>query len=159
MNNKNDNIDVFSADSPQVLKTLNIQGRQMNCSVVTNDKLFVGCRDRRVFIYNKFSLELLKTMEVPESVHCMCTLSDFTQVGMGMTDGHVMILGQDEEAPLDNDGVTILNAAHLRDIGGIWTICGVNNDTELAIGTISGVHIAAIGIKTLTRSYEHYLKD
>lgn len=98
MNNKNDNIDVFSADSPQVLKTLNIQGRQMNCSVVTNDKLYVGCRDRRVFVYNKFSLELLKVMEVPESVHCMCTLSDFTCVALGMTDGHVMILGQDEDA-------------------------------------------------------------
>jgi len=55
--------------------------------------------------------------------------------------------------------VQILNAAHLRDIGGIWSICGVNNDTELAVGTISGVHIAAIGIRTLTRSYEHYLKD
>ena len=50
----------------------------MNCSVVTIDKLFVGCRDRRIFIYNKFSLELLKTIEVPESVHCMCTLNDFT---------------------------------------------------------------------------------
>ena len=50
----------------------------MNCSVVTVDKLFVGCRDRRVFIYNKFSLELLKTIEVPESVHCMCALSDYT---------------------------------------------------------------------------------
>ena len=65
----------------------------MNCSVVTVDKLFVGCRDRRVLIYNKFSLELLKTIEVPESVHCMCTLSDFTQVAIGMTDGHVMVLG------------------------------------------------------------------
>ena len=131
----------------------------MNCSVITNDKLYVGCRDRRVFIYNKFSLELLKTLEVPESVHCMCTLSDFTQVALGMTDGHVMILGTDEESSMDNDGVAILNAAHLRDIGGIWAICGVNNDTELCLGTLSGVHVAAIGIKTLTRSYEHYLKD
>ena len=165
MNNKSDNIDVFSADSPQVLKTLNIQGRQMNCSVVTNDKLFVGCRDRRVFVYNKFSLELIKTMEVPESVHCMCALNDFTQVAMGMTDGHVMVLGSDEEVQEgseelgNSNNITILNVAHLRDIGGIWSISGVNNDTELVVGTITGVHIVAIGVKTLTRSYEHYLKD
>lgn len=78
MNNKEDNIDVFSTDSPHPVKMLNIQGRQMNCSVVTIDKVFVGCRDRRIFVYNKFSLELLKTIEVPESVHSMCTLNDFT---------------------------------------------------------------------------------
>ena len=67
----------------------------MNCSAVTNDKLFIGCRDRRVFIYNKFSLDLLKVMEVPESVHSMCLLNDNTQVAVGMTDGHIMVLGQD----------------------------------------------------------------
>lgn len=78
MNSKDENIDVYSADSPNPIKTLNIQNRQMNCSVVTIDKIFVGCRDRRVFIYNKFSLELLKTIEVPESVHCMTTLNHFT---------------------------------------------------------------------------------
>ena len=93
MNNKEDNIDVYSTDSPNVMKTLNIQGRQMNCSVVTLDRLFVGCRDRRVFVYNKFTLELQKTIEVPESVHCMATINDFTQVAIGMTDGHVMIIG------------------------------------------------------------------
>ena len=71
----------------------------MNCSVVTNDKLFVGCRDRRVFIYNKLSLDLLKTLEVPESVHCMCLLSNNTQVAIGMTDGHVIILGSDSDLP------------------------------------------------------------
>ena len=138
----------------------------MNCSVVTNDKLFVGCRDRRVFIYDKFRLDLIKTMEVPESVHCMCALNDFTQVAMGMTDGHVMVLGSDEDEAQDEAGgagvagnITILNVAHLRDIGGIWSISGVNNDTELVVGTITGVHIIAIGVKTLTRSYEHYLKD
>ena len=98
----------------------------MNCSVVTNDKLFVGCRDRRVFISDKFRLDLIKTMEVPESVHCMCALNDFTQVAMGMTDGHVMVLGSDEDEAQDEVGgvgvagnITILNVAHLRDIGGI----------------------------------------
>jgi len=131
----------------------------MNCSVVTVDRLFVGCRDRRIFVYNKFTLELQKTIEVPESVHCMCALNDFTQVAVGMTDGHVMILGMSSDE-LDGDkGAQILNAAHLRDIGGIWSICGVNNDSELALGTISGVHIASIGIRTISRSHEHYLKD
>ena len=93
VNNKSDNVDVFSTDSAMVVKQLNIQGRQMNCSVVTVDRLFIGCRDRRIFVYNKFTLELQKTIEVPESVHCMATLSDFTQVAVGMTDGHCMILG------------------------------------------------------------------
>ena len=159
MNNKEDNVDVFSTDSPNVMKVLNIQGRQMNCSVVTVDRLFIGCRDRRIFIYNKFSLELQKTIEVPESVHCMCALNDYTQVAVGMTDGHVMIIGMSSDA-LDGDkGAQILNAAHLRDIGGIWSICGVNTDSELALGTISGVHIASIGIRTISRSHEHYLQD
>lgn len=158
MNNKEDNIDVYSTDSPNVMKTLNIQGRQMNCSVVTLDRLFVGCRDRRVFVYNKFSLELQKTIEVPESVHCMATINDFTQVAIGMTDGHVMIIGISSDN-LDGDkGAQILNAAHLRDVGGIWSICGVNNDTELALGCITGVHIASIGIRTISRGHEHYLK-
>ena len=131
----------------------------MNCSVVTVDKLFVGCRDRRIFIYNKFSLELVKTIEVPESVHCMCTLNDFTQVAVGMTDGHVMVLGSGSADETGGDmGAQIMNAAHLRDVGGIWTICGVNNDNELALGTITGVHIAQIGSRNITRMHEHYLK-
>ena len=158
MNNASDNIDVYSADSPNPIKTLNIQGRQMNCSVVTVDRLFIGCRDRRIFVYNKFSLELLKTIEVPESVHCMCTLNDYTQVAVGMTDGHVMVLGMSTDQTEGDQGATISNAAHLRDVGGIWSICGVNNDTELALGTISGVHIASIGIRTINRSHEHYLQ-
>lgn len=58
VNNKSDNVDVYSVDSPTVVKQLNIQGRQMNCSVVTVDRVFIGCRDRRIFIYNKFTLEL-----------------------------------------------------------------------------------------------------
>ena len=128
----------------------------MNCSVVTIDKLFVGCRDRRIFIYNKFSLELLKMIEVPESVHCMCTLNDFSQVAVGMTDGHVIVVGVPTE---DSEGsVQIINAAHIREVGGIWSICGVNNDSELALGTITGVHIASIGIRVITKSSEHYMK-
>lgn len=66
-----------------------------------------------------------------------------------MTDGHVMIMsvsGSTDQIESDR-GATITNAAHLRDVGGIWCICGVNNDTELALGTITGVHIATIGIR------------
>jgi len=88
----------------------------------------------------------------------MCTLSDFTQVGVGMTDGHVMVLGTSADAVDGDKGAQILNASQLRDVGGIWAICGVNNDAELALGTISGVHIASIGIRTITRSHEHYLE-
>jgi len=76
-----------------------------------------------------------------------------------MTDGHVMILGVNSSDNLDGDkGAQITNAAHLRDVGGIWCICGVNNDTELALGTISGVHIATIGIRTINRSHEQYMQ-
>ena len=76
----------------------------MNCSAVTVDKLFIGCRDRRIFVYNKFSLDLLKALEVPESVHCMCLLNDNTQVGVGMTDGHVMVLGQSSSEDTSDKG-------------------------------------------------------
>lgn len=64
----------------------------MNCSVLTSDKLVIGTRDRRIYIYNKFSLELKKSIEVPESVHCMTTLNDCSQVAVGMTDGHILVL-------------------------------------------------------------------
>ena len=47
----------------------------------------------------------------------------------------------------------------MRDIGGIWSICGVNNDTELALGTITGLYFVTIGIKVLNRTTEHYMKD
>jgi len=50
-NNSEDNVDVFLADSPQVIKELDIEHRQMNCSIVAGDFLLIGCRDRRVFVY------------------------------------------------------------------------------------------------------------
>ena len=75
-----------------------------------------------------------------------------------MTDGHCMILGISSDSTDGDQGANISNAAHLRDIGGIWSICGVNNDSELAFGTISGVHIASIGIRTINRSHEHYMQ-
>ena len=66
----------------------------MNTSIVTVDRIFIGCRDRRIFIFNKSSFELAKMIEVPESIHSMCSLEDYTKVAVGMSDGHVLILGE-----------------------------------------------------------------
>ena len=74
---------------------------------MTHDKLFVGARDRRVFVYNKLSLELVKTIEVPESVHCICSLHNFEQVSVGMSDGHVMIIDCAPEDEPSADGVVV----------------------------------------------------
>ena len=76
----------------------------MNSSTITLEYIFIGCRDRRIFIFNKVSFELVKMIEVPESVHCLCTLQDFTKVAAGMSDGHIMILEIkeiDPEQPVD----------------------------------------------------------
>ena len=51
--------------------------------------MVVGCRDRRVFVYNK-ALERIKIVEVPESVHCMSVLKNDV-LAVGMTDGNVML--------------------------------------------------------------------
>jgi hypothetical protein len=75
-NNKDSNVDVFGIDSDFVLKTLNIQGREMNCSIQTEDRVYIGTKDRRVFIYTKKNLDYLGVIEVPETVHCMCCLED-----------------------------------------------------------------------------------
>ena len=101
----------------------------MNCSIVTADKIFIGCRDRRVYIYNKLNFDLLKTLETPESVHCMCLLNNGGNVAIGMSDGHVIIVGNDSELPGNQMGTQIKNTAHLKEIGGVWSICGINNDT------------------------------
>ena len=112
------------------MKVLDIQGRQMNSSIVTIDRIFIGCRDRRIFVFNKFNFELVKMIEVPDSVHCMCALHDYTQVAAGMSDGHLMVLELKELAPNQpaEQSVSIINAAHLGEVGGIWSICGVNGD-------------------------------
>ncbi len=56
-NNDQENISVFGYDSPQILRTLDIQNRQMNCSLVTADFLIVGCRDRRIFVFGRPNME------------------------------------------------------------------------------------------------------
>jgi hypothetical protein len=72
-----------------VLKQLDIQNRQMNCSVSLAGLVVIGCRDRRVFVFNK-ALERQKIVEVPESVHCMAVLKN-EMLAIGMTDGNVML--------------------------------------------------------------------
>jgi len=157
-NGENDNIDVFDINQPVALKALNIQGRQMNCSIVTSDKVFIGCRDRRVFIYDKFNFDLLKTLETPESVHCMSIINNGSNVAIGMSDGHVIIVTNDSDLPGNLKGSQIKNAAHLKEVGGIWSICGVNNDTQMALGTISGVYLVNIGPKTITTTNVRYFE-
>ena len=92
VNNHDENIDVYLDDSPQVFRTLDIDGRQMNCSVTVGDRLLVGCRDRRIFVYDKRSLDLEKVFEVNESVHSMCAFKQDSLVAVGMSGGYVLIL-------------------------------------------------------------------
>ncbi len=76
VNNVDENVDVFQDNSPNVYKQLNIQQRQMNCSIVVGERLFIGCRDRRIFIYDVETLKLDKVIEVAESVHCFCSMKN-----------------------------------------------------------------------------------
>ena len=71
----------------------------MNCSVVTADKVFIGCRDHRVYILNKHNLDLLRTIETPESVHCMTIINNGLNIAIGMSDGHIIILSNDLGLP------------------------------------------------------------
>ena len=92
VNNHDENIDVYLDDSPQVFRTLDIDGRQMNCSVTVGDRLLVGCRDRRIFVFDKRSLDLEQVFEVNESVHSMCAFKQDSLVAVGMSGGYVLIL-------------------------------------------------------------------
>ena len=152
VNNPDENVDVYLEDSPQVFQQLNIQQRQMNCSIVVGERLFIGCRDRRVFVYDKQTLELQKVIEVAESVHCFCALKNDTQVVIGMTEGNVLIL----DCSVD---VVVLMEGKFRDVGGIWAMCGCNNDNDIAIGTIGGLFMLQILDQKLLRTDECYLPD
>jgi hypothetical protein len=74
-----------------------------------------------------------------------------------MTDGHVWII--DAVASVQPNVSRVIMKAQFRETGGIWSICGVNQDTELALGTISGVHIVVIESIAMKRIDEHYLKS
>jgi hypothetical protein len=86
-------------------------------------------------------------------------LNNNVNVAIGMSDGHVIIVGNDSDLPGNMIGSAIKNAVHLPNIGGVWSICGVNNDTQLALGCVSGVHLVNIDAKTLTPTGATYLKD
>jgi len=79
-------------------------------------------------------LELSRIIEVAESVHCMCTLHGDKQVAVGMTDGNIVVLDCSTD-------VSVIVERQFKEIGGIWTICSVNNDSELAVGSLSGLHV------------------
>ena len=64
----------------------------MNCSILVDDRLFIGCRDRKIFVFEVASLILVKTIETPESVHCLCSFKSNRLLATGMTDGYIWLL-------------------------------------------------------------------
>ena len=46
----------------------------------------------------------------------------------------------------------------MKDIGGIWSICGINNDTELALGCLNGLHIASIESRSIVLTDRAYFQ-
>ena len=48
-------------------------------------------------------------------------------MAVGMTDGNVVVLDCSSD-------VSVLVERKFKEIGGIWSICGINNDSELAAG-------------------------
>lgn len=117
----------------------------MNCSIIAGDFLLIGCRDRRVFVYQRFTLELSRIIEVAESVHCMCTLHGDKQVAVGMTDGNVVVFDCSSD-------VSVIVERKFKEVGGIWSICSINNDSELAVGSLAGLFIFSIGQKDLKQT-------
>ena len=72
----------------------------MNCSITTNDRLYIGTKDRRIFVYGRRNLDHIGTIEVADGVHCFCHIDQMTKVAAGMQDGHVWILdASDPEDP------------------------------------------------------------
>jgi hypothetical protein len=88
----------------------------------------------------------------------MSLINNGSNVAVGMSDGHTIIVTNDSDLPGSQAGSQIRNAAHLKEVGGIWSICGVNNDTQLALGTITGVYIVTIGPKTITTTNVRYFE-
>ena len=67
-----------------------------------------------------------------------------------MTDGNVIVFQTEPD-------FGILLEARFPEIGGIWSICGVNEDQDLAVGTLRGLHILNMGSRELVRTDELYL--
>jgi len=78
-------------------------------------------------------IEETQRLDVPESIHCMCFLKGGQEIAVGMTDGNLLILHSDQ--------VRVKASFLCKEIGGIWSVCGVNRDLEIAVGTISGIYI------------------
>jgi hypothetical protein len=64
----------------------------------------------------------------------MCTLHGEKQVAVGMTDGNIVVLDCSPD-------VSVIVEKKFKEIGGIWTICAINNDSDLAVGAMSGLHV------------------
>lgn len=73
-------------------------------------------------------------------------------LAVGMTDGNVLVLDCEIDVHVHIEG-------RFRDIGGIWSICGCNEDNDLALGTIGGLYFLQIMDKQLLRTDECYLED
>ena len=82
----------------------------------------------------------------------MCLFKDDKEIAVGMTDGNLLIL------VLDKD-VRIKVAVAFKELGGIWSICGINSGQDLAVGTINGLFFLDVTGKNISRNEnEHYLK-
>lgn len=79
-----------------------------------------------------------------------------------MSDGHVMVISADPDNTTNRDaestrtssGVHILYSTHFKECGGIWTICTVKKETQLALGCVNGLFFCTIEPKDLTRTQE-----
>lgn len=81
----------------------------------------------------------------------MCFFKDGQEIAVGMSDGNLLLLISDQ--------VRMKSSFVCKEIGGIWSVCGVNKDQELAVGTISGIYILSFRGKLITRiDSEHYLQ-
>jgi len=69
-----------------------------------------------------------------------------------MTDGNIVVFDCSTD-------VSVIVERQFKEIGGIWSICSINNDSELAVGSLSGLYIITIGQKDLKQTHEHYLKE
>ena len=109
----------------------------MNCSIISGKRLFIGCRDRRIFVFDKDTLVAQNIIEVVESVHCFCSIKEGSQIAVGMSAGNVIIFSASFEVKIQIEGC-------FKDLGGIWSITACNNDADLAIGTVGGLFILNI---------------
>lgn len=56
-----------------------------------------------------------------------------------MSDGHVCVLDESGRS-----GMEVQAHAQFKDFGGIWSVCGINGDQFLGLGTLTGLHIVKL---------------